>query len=1536
MGGTGMNEGLIIYSPAGNIIAKVEKWEFHDAYMGEQYLSFDLKSEKPIAWSLGCYCMYRGVKYSINYIPSVTQKARLFETGEAFVYDNVKFESPREELTRIIMLDITATTGDYIASLGTNFTGSAQFELFCGKATVDGTTYTPVCALAAKIQANLDRVFKGNDAWHIIVDLENTDTAEKMLSFDNTTLQAALEMLYNEFKLSYSIVGRTISIGSSLKYLTANKDGAFFRYGYGKGNPSISESGIVRDSGTALYEIKRSSDSSQKIVTRLRALGSTKNLPYRFYNKKYLNEQGELISQTMHPTALQLPGTFLPLGTPDDAPGADTKWGRNKTHSELYANVLGDTNDSYIDKNDDAEHTEEGLREECARWDGSNADLEEIYPTIKEMTYGHLRAALTPDINGIKPTGESDTNAYKNYGNDERVDEILSFDELTNYGDGLLAENKVDTQGREHLNLTEEMQKATIIDNHGWDVVKGDRTSPTKWLFTIDDVGAGRWMLSPEEQHVFVGASLSLGQHNGGGVTGQMAIGYRLYVVSADDNVSLLRDKDGNKIDFYESNTVIITNNGTYTEMEVEALPDATRQDLAKIASIKMDRRGAVKIGISVFFTSYKRNGISVNIVDEECKDTTVAWRVGLSDSQRRDPDISKLTSFMWYRENTSSTYMNTNFTLFIKDFGVQEMVSCFNTSEDAVIAMTSGRCVGREFKIVSEVPQKVVINGKTCWKVECSRAQDSALQTYYPSEVDYISTEDNFVLLNVSMPDSYIQAAEIRLLEAATRYLADNCNTKYTYQPSIDDIYLVRDFDLHGEKSIYWNLYAGYKFPFFGIPDNVNQNPTDVIVELTIKNLTIKEGDGITPKVEITLNDEVEQSTIQKLTTAVDRLYSGSAVSSSGGISMSSVRSFIDNYGRGLFVSKTSDDTVNGNIKFEKSISSTNFSSGEFGTGWGISNKEDGSHVESDYLDVRRTAYFRMLTISEVKHIGGELILSAAACQISEVEETESQSKPVYRCYFDREVNGKVVFNEWEVGDLAYCATFAPKEGTGEAVKNHFFWRKVYDVHVGQENDADDRHYIDFVREEGGEGTQYAEGSDAPQANDNIVLLGSKESGYRQTAQVYSTVEANAPSRKYYAGIDSFSLEGKAVETLEWDSTTSSPHWNVGGDGGNSIDFKEGKLKIKVGGNDVEETLDDKFDTYIEDEYNALRDSSGNVIEVMSPDQATWLPSYGQTEDELARMVGSFLLTKDGVAYKFIVHSGRYVWQAVDDVYLLQALNEAKKNSRWVQEFEDGKYKNFVKNYNEEAGVMLTSQFAGLLARSEVNGIPLSAAMGVFVRDGASGAFVQADKIQLKGHTMNFEGDEITINTENFKLDEEGSVYTYGTLDSGNTALMNRTCIDGGKGHLNMYGPSSVEDTAPYRPTEDAKEICLFGLEYGTDKDINKRCANMYFFCNGSTTVGIDGGWSTASVYIYNGTERTHIQPGSIALYDEFNKTQTVIHAGDKFVKDGDNVTVGYSHINSDGIKIGDDKNYILINQFGVEKYENGILWSRAKFEEV
>ena len=903
----------ILYNDNGTnkVRAIVNKWKFQDAMMGEQYIMFTVASEKPIDWAVGDFCDFRGQTYTLNYVPSVTQKAGMGERQDAYTYENVKFESYQEELTRCIMLDITATTGSYVAALGTNYTGSSKFTLFCGETSVNGSTLTAVCALAAKMQANLDRLYT-NNGWTIYVDTTTsfvdatgvtvlaTHTDDKVLTFDNTTVAQALAEVHNTFELDYCIRGREIYIGYNLKNLTSDNDNETFSFAYGKGYPTRS------DMNKGLFQIKRISNPQQKIVTRLRALGSTKNMPYRYYNKKYASNNSDL-SQTLFPTNLQLPDTFLPEGGSADAAGANTKWGHNKQRDNSLAKVKGNTNDAYIDKNDDADGCDEGIREECARWDGSNGDLPEIYPTIEEATYGELRNALVADQDGNTGNG-----SFPNYSDSERVDKLLAIGieedgsviDDANKGDGILPESGLAVKGIPRTASIGATYLSYDTGSYGDFSYIGDYyvADEDKKLFTIQGVNPGKYAMTPTLGAVIYGFSMSC--YSGGC---SCDVGFILTVKQKN-----LSSGTVSTIATYVSDFVSINRSSGIVEVELPELPDVVNGSNAKVSEIVVTAMSDI---IVEFTPTIKNIVVPSGFTDS----FSINYQVGNS---RIDNTVKAEPEYTWFPVDDEDTITD-RFHVFVQDMGF-DFEACWS-DETPVVSMKSGYCVGREFEILEDI-QKVTYNGKKGYMLTLKRSEDTSINAYYPSETNPIAAGDHFVLLGIQMPDVYVKAAEVRLLRAATQFLADNCETKFTYQPYIDDIYLQRNYDNMvkagtPEASVFWRLYAGLKFTFRGVP--ANETDPLPLADITIEKVSITMGDGLTPKVELTLNDDVQQGTLQKLTTSVDRIYNGSIFSGGSigagatGAMSAALMSILQSEGGNLFLSKTKDDTAKGKITF-------------------------------------------------------------------------------------------------------------------------------------------------------------------------------------------------------------------------------------------------------------------------------------------------------------------------------------------------------------------------------------------------------------------------------------------------------------------------------------------------------------------------------------------------------------------------------------------------------------------------------------------
>lgn len=222
------------------------------------------------------------------------------------------------------------------------------------------------------------------------------------------------------------------------------------------------------------------------------------------------------------------------------------------------------------------------------------------------------------------------------------------------------------------------------------------------------------------------------------------------------------------------------------------------------------------------------------------------------------------------------------------------------------------------------------------------------------------------------------------------------------------------------------------------------------------------------------------------------------------------------------IFLHKNQPDQTEFLVKFLRGVELGKYTTGLLGTGGAVLIDENGnSHAEFDYLNIRKKALFTEITVQELKHIGGALIISPAAMIISSVEETEEG----YKCYFDKKnSDGKTIYNEFEPGDQGRCQTFNLEKQENGQVGNRYWWRLV--IATGDD-------YVVFSK------TDADTGSDIPAAGDEVAQLGNRTDKTRQNAQIYSAYGSYSPSRKMYQGIDSYNLVGKIIKDEYFDVTT-------------------------------------------------------------------------------------------------------------------------------------------------------------------------------------------------------------------------------------------------------------------------------------------------------------------------------------------------------------------------------------------------------------
>lgn len=483
-------------------------------------------------------------------------------------------------------------------------------------------------------------------------------------------------------------------------------------------------------------------------------------------------------------------------------------------------------------------------------------------------------------------------------------------------------------------------------------------------------------------------------------------------------------------------------------------------------------------------------------------------------------------------------------------DFDIKDLAD-----DDFSISMKDGMCGGRTFKVASSTK----VDGR--WRLTIERIKDDALELWFPYKDYPIKKGDHFVLTGITLPDSYVNAASLKLLKYAIAFIDKNDYTRYVYQPKVDEIFMARQHDQAQAddtgviKSLHDTLKAG---------DLMNFNDTDLNIEgiISIDQLTIKEEDGKIPTYDITLREDKEVGTIQKIQQQISSLQSGNG-GTGAGLTTTQVKNQVATEGSKHFISKINDDIAKGTVTWEKVqkflqgfflghsnefsidgsgnailssvlvnlLKSLDFNEAEQ-SGFAIKQRSDGKfQMLLTDLIVWGKAYFNNLTIRELTYVGGNLVFSPSAGKIFEVREiTDAQGEVTgWKCYLLADDGTTATTNMWEKYDQVKCETFNIQAGVYEHVSNKYYWRLVTDVSTENEVITDAEGNVLY------DGKKYAWiiisatdkdiGSDTPAAGDTIVLEGNRTNTNRMSFVIKETYGDNAPREVGYTNVHSYTL---------------------------------------------------------------------------------------------------------------------------------------------------------------------------------------------------------------------------------------------------------------------------------------------------------------------------------------------------------------------------------------------------------------------------
>jgi hypothetical protein len=495
-------------------------------------------------------------------------------------------------------------------------------------------------------------------------------------------------------------------------------------------------------------------------------------------------------------------------------------------------------------------------------------------------------------------------------------------------------------------------------------------------------------------------------------------------------------------------------------------------------------------------------------------------------------------------------------------DFDINDL-----KDDDFSISMKDGMCGGRTFKVASSTK----VDGR--WRLTIERIKDDALELWFPYKDYPIRKGDHFVLTGITLPDSYVNAASLKLLKYAIAYLDKNDYTRYVYQPKVDELFMARQHDQTKEdttgaiKSLHDTLKAG---------DLMEFEDTDLSIGgvISIDQLTIKEEDGKIPTYDITLREDKEVGTIQKMQQQISSLQSGNG-GTGAGLTTTQVKNQVATEGSKHFISKINDDTAKGTITWEKVqkflkglnigdgnnysidgsgnailssvlvnlLKSLDFNESEQ-SGFAIKQRSDGKYqmLLTDLI-VWGKAIFNTLLIRELSYVGGNIVLSPAAGKISYIKEVYSETTNEmigWKCYLLADDGTTATINSFKVDDQVRCKTFNIASGVYENVSNKDYWRIVSKVSTENEviTDAEGHELYD--------GKKFAwiqiakdncmEGSDNPAAGDTIVLMGNRSDTSRQHLLMMETEGDSAPKFTMYRGVNSYTLKDKSIFDVGFD----------------------------------------------------------------------------------------------------------------------------------------------------------------------------------------------------------------------------------------------------------------------------------------------------------------------------------------------------------------------------------------------------------------
>lgn len=516
---------------------------------------------------------------------------------------------------------------------------------------------------------------------------------------------------------------------------------------------------------------------------------------------------------------------------------------------------------------------------------------------------------------------------------------------------------------------------------------------------------------------------------------------------------------------------------------------------------------------------------------------------------------------------------------------------------------------------------------------------KDSATQL--PGGVLVPKAGDKYIPWNIRMPQEYYTLAEAEFAAAVQKYNADHDVDLTVFKAQTDHVWVEDNAaDLFVGRRV--RLVSDRYFPATGYRDS---RITKISRKINLPaQMEVEIGDALGRSSKTKITDDIRDArdyarSIGNSVSLPDIIRTGDTTRPTDNNLMSALRIIKD------FLCKYKDDRTAHKLATDKAFEVGEFLAGVSGGFFGIDQNGD-SYLEVARLYARVRAVFEELTVIKTGVLAGkQYITPGGGIVCTKVEEVKNASGTLtgWRCYFLSEQDGEKTECKFRVNDQAISAVFNAATGTANKVSNHRYWRLVTAVDNDAYTDDSGNHYgyIELSA------ADCEAGSDTPQAGDEICQFGYRgtDEPRRQTAMVFSTVDADAPSIKLFRGINSYTLDGKAVVQFGVDAQSGKVFFRLGASNATHyLDYTEagglqvaGKISTLSTLDDTNTTLGTAISSKVEDTDVLWRlhtsQTDAPALPVLDAD-GTITDFKGWQTDAPAAVSGQFVWTTTYVRY--------------------------------------------------------------------------------------------------------------------------------------------------------------------------------------------------------------------------------------------------------------------------------------------------------------